>query len=63
MIYLAVLFWVFAAVITVKLDAAISMRPTDYKRGFMLSLIFWPIVGGLLLSTKHEICPEHNSSF
>lgn len=61
--FLLFLIWVFAAVVTVKLDAAVSMRPSDYKHHLLLSLVGWPVTAGLLLFTRHEVSPERTTDY
>ena len=53
MIYFIFIVWILAAAITLKADAIIMRRPTDYG-DWWLALLFWWLVAILILTDKHE---------
>lgn len=47
------LVWVLAAMLTMKLDAVMTPSPTRYGQNFSIAICLWPLLAGLLLTSKH----------
>lgn len=54
MIWALITLWIFAALLTTKLDAVWTGQPT-YISNFVIALFTWPLGAFFMLITKHPV--------
>ncbi len=56
LLLVSMVFWLLAALLTLKCDSMFCARPTSYSSHMLfMAFVVWPVIAVLLLTTRHDV--------